>query len=120
MAFTVSLRKVQQLAKFAVLARRFSGNFLPSSIACLRFAYTLATRLAPPLEGDLIALDAALDALAKVSSRQALMVEYRFFGGFEVSEIAAQLGVSEATVLRDWRAVKAWLAAELRSGPGGE
>lgn len=70
----------------------------------------------PACARDLMALDAALDALAKVSPRQALMVEYRFFGGLEMSEIAAELGVSEATVLRDWRAAKAWLAAELRSG----
>lgn len=64
---------------------------------------------------DLLALDAALDALAQLNPRQALMVEYRFFGGLQVPEIAEQLGVSEATVLRDWRAAKAWIAAELRS-----
>ncbi|HZY71904.1 MAG TPA: ECF-type sigma factor [Edaphobacter sp.] len=75
---------------------------------------------APACARDLIALDTALDALTKISPRQALMVEYRFFGGLETPEIAAQLGISEATVLRDWRAAKAWLAAELRSGPGGE
>jgi RNA polymerase sigma factor (TIGR02999 family) len=75
---------------------------------------------APACARDLIALNAALDSLAKASPRQALMVEYRFFGGLEMSEIAAQLGVSEATVLRDWRAAKAWLAAELQSGHGGE
>lgn len=63
---------------------------------------------------DLIALDRALDELASISPRQAMMVECRFFGGLEMSEIAAQLEVSEATVLRDWRAAKAWLAAELR------
>lgn len=63
---------------------------------------------------ELLALDAALDALSQIHPRQAMMVESRFFGGMEMSEIAAQLGVSEATVLRDWRAAKAWLAAELR------
>jgi RNA polymerase sigma-70 factor, ECF subfamily len=63
---------------------------------------------------DLLALDAALDALAHVSPRQALMVESRFFGGLGVDETAALLGVSEATVLRDWRAARAWLAHELR------
>ena len=44
------------------------------------------------------------------------MVEYRFFGGLDVAETAAVLGVSEATVLRDWRVARAWLARELRSG----
>jgi hypothetical protein len=42
------------------------------------------------------------------------MVESRFFGGLDVPETAMLLNVSEATVLRDWRAAKAWLAHELR------
>ena len=63
---------------------------------------------------ELLALDAALDALARVSPRQALMVESRFFGGLDIDETAELLGVSEATVNRDWRAARAWLAHELR------
>jgi RNA polymerase sigma factor (TIGR02999 family) len=65
---------------------------------------------------DVLALDTALDDLARVSPRQALMVESRFFGGLDVAETAALLEVSEATILRDWRAAKAWLAAELMRG----
>ena len=42
------------------------------------------------------------------------MVESRFFGGLEVTEIAGLLDISEATVLRDWRAARAWLGRELR------
>lgn len=64
--------------------------------------------------GDLLALDEALEALARLEPRQAMMVESRFFGGLDVTETAQMLGVSEATVLRDWRAAKAWLARELR------
>jgi RNA polymerase sigma factor (TIGR02999 family) len=63
---------------------------------------------------DLLALDAALEELARIQPRQALMVESRFFGGLDISETAELLGVSEATILRDWRAAKAWLAHELR------
>jgi RNA polymerase sigma factor (TIGR02999 family) len=63
---------------------------------------------------DVLGLDAALEALAQVEPRQALMVESRYFGGLDVAETAQLLGVSEATVLRDWRAAKAWLARELR------
>jgi len=63
---------------------------------------------------DLLALDAALEQLAQVSPRQATMVESRFFGGLDVAETAELLGVSEATILRDWRAAKAWLAQEMR------
>jgi RNA polymerase sigma factor (TIGR02999 family) len=63
---------------------------------------------------DVLGLNAALDALARIEPRQALMVECRFFGGLDVGETAELLGVSEATVLRDWRAAKAWLKCELR------
>ena len=63
---------------------------------------------------DVLALDAALNDLARVSPRQAQMVECRFFGGLDVAETATLLSVSKATVLRDWRAARAWLAAELR------
>ncbi|MBZ5550257.1 MAG: RNA polymerase subunit sigma-70 [Acidobacteriia bacterium] len=63
---------------------------------------------------ELLALDSALDELARVQPRQALMVESRFFGGLDITETANLLGVSEATILRDWRAAKAWLAHALR------
>jgi RNA polymerase sigma factor (TIGR02999 family) len=63
---------------------------------------------------ELLALDAALDELARLQPRQATMIESRFFGGLDVTETAALLDVSEATILRDWRAAKAWLANELR------
>jgi RNA polymerase sigma factor (TIGR02999 family) len=63
---------------------------------------------------ELLALDTALADLARINPRQALMVESRFFGGLDTLETAELLGVSEATILRDWRAAKAWLAHELR------
>jgi RNA polymerase sigma factor (TIGR02999 family) len=68
-------------------------------------------------EDDLVGLDAALEELARLSPRQAWLVEARFFGGLEVAEAAQALGVSEATALRDWRAAKAWLSRELRPLP---
>jgi RNA polymerase sigma factor (TIGR02999 family) len=63
---------------------------------------------------ELLALETALDQLARMNPRQAMMVETRFFGGLDIAEIAVLLEVSEATILRDWRAAKAWLAHELR------
>ncbi len=63
---------------------------------------------------NLLALDTALTELARLEPRQALIVESRFFGGLEVSEISSLIGVSEATILRDWRAAKAWLGQSLR------
>jgi RNA polymerase sigma factor (TIGR02999 family) len=69
--------------------------------------------IATPQE-NLLALDTALTELARLAPRQAMIVESRFFGGLEVSEISSLLGVSEATILRDWRAAKAWLGQALR------
>jgi RNA polymerase sigma factor (TIGR02999 family) len=63
---------------------------------------------------ELLALDMALEELARMNPRQATMVETRFFGGLDVPETAELLNISEATVMRDWRAAKAWLAHQLR------
>ena len=71
-------------------------------------------RKTPSCGDDLLALDTALEQLEQMNPRQALMVESRFFGGLDIPETATLLNVSEATVLRDWRAAKAWLAHELR------
>jgi RNA polymerase sigma factor (TIGR02999 family) len=65
---------------------------------------------------ELLALDAVLGELAQISPRQAMIVESRFFGGLEIAEIADLLNVSETTVLRDWRAAKAWLGHQLQRG----
>ena len=51
--------------------------------------------------------------LQRLNPRQASIVESRFFGGLEVAETAQFLGVSEATVARDWRVAKAWLSHQL-------
>jgi RNA polymerase sigma factor (TIGR02999 family) len=63
---------------------------------------------------ELLALNSALDELARMNPRQAVMVESRFFGGLDIPETASLLKISEATVQRDWRAARAWLAHELR------
>ena len=65
-------------------------------------------------EEDVLGLDAALRDLARLDPRQATLVEYRYFGGLTVSELAETLGVSETTVERDWRVAKAWLKSQLR------
>lgn len=62
----------------------------------------------------LVALDEALSSLAALDSRQARIVELRFFGGLTVEEAAAVLGVSPATVKLDWSLARAWLLRELR------
>jgi RNA polymerase sigma-70 factor (ECF subfamily) len=58
---------------------------------------------------DVLAVDEALDRLGRLDSRQAQVVELRFFGGLDNKEIASVLGVSEPTVVRSWRVARAWL-----------
>lgn len=65
---------------------------------------------------DLVALDDALQELAKIDPRKSRVVELRFFGGMSVEETAAILHVSQDTVLRDWRLAKAWLRREMTCG----
>ena len=63
---------------------------------------------------ELVALDEALDALAKVDERKSRVVELRYFGGLSVEEVAEVLKVSPDTVTRDWRRAKAFLHRELQ------
>jgi RNA polymerase sigma-70 factor (ECF subfamily) len=74
-----------------------------------RVPLDLAANLPSTHSTDYIKLDAALDALAVKSPRRAQVIELRFFGGLSVQETAAVLGVSEDTVLRDWRLARVWL-----------
>jgi RNA polymerase sigma factor (TIGR02999 family) len=62
---------------------------------------------------DLIALDDAMNELAKLDARKVQVVEMRFFGGLSVEETAEVLKVSAITVMRDWSTAKAWLYREL-------
>ncbi len=75
----------------------------------------IAELMALPIEEntDLLALDEALNALAKLDARMAEIVELRFFGGLEVSEIAQLLQVDERTIYRDWAMARAWLKHRL-------
>lgn len=65
---------------------------------------------------DLLALDEALARLGELSERQAQVVEYRFFAGMGVEDTASALGISPATVKREWTAARAWLNRELSRG----
>jgi RNA polymerase sigma factor (TIGR02999 family) len=63
---------------------------------------------------NLIALDDALNELAKVDPRQCQIVELRFFSGLSIEETSQVLGISPATVKRDWNAAKLWLYNQIR------
>jgi RNA polymerase sigma factor (TIGR02999 family) len=65
---------------------------------------------------DLVALDNAMNALARIDPRKVQVVEMRFFGGLSVEETGEVLKVSTVTVKRDWRAARAWLYRELTGG----
>jgi RNA polymerase sigma-70 factor (ECF subfamily) len=68
--------------------------------------------------GDLLALDDAMNALARLDPRKVQIIEMRFFGGLSVEETAEVLKVSPATVRRDWSIAKFWLYRELGGGTG--
>jgi RNA polymerase sigma-70 factor, ECF subfamily len=107
----IAARAMRQVLVEAARRRKARKRGGPDAIA-VTFDESLERPLS--LGDDLLALDTALQELARIQPRQATMVESRFFGGLDVTETAALLEVSEATILRDWRAAKAWLARELR------
>jgi RNA polymerase sigma factor (TIGR02999 family) len=72
-----------------------------------------ALDFSPNKGADFIALHEALNELAKLSERQARVVELKFFGGLTEDEIAEFLKISPATVRRDWQVARAWLYREL-------
>src|SRR5205823_4642223 len=66
---------------------------------------------------EIVAIDLALERLARTDERKSKVLEMRFFGGLSVEETAEVLGVSPITVMRDWNFARAWLRREL-SGTG--
>jgi RNA polymerase sigma factor (TIGR02999 family) len=62
---------------------------------------------------DVLALDEAMQRLAYMDSRQAQIVELRFFGGLSIEDSAEVLGISPATIKRDWTSARAWLYREM-------
>jgi len=65
------------------------------------------------VDTDVVTIDAALDRLAQLDTRQAKVVEMRYFAGLTVEETADALGISPATVKREWTLARAWLRCEL-------
>jgi RNA polymerase sigma factor (TIGR02999 family) len=77
---------------------------------------SLDPELAPAREQeiDLVALDDALSKLASLDQQQGRLIELRFFGGLSIEEAAAVMGISPATVKREWATARAWLRHELK------
>ncbi len=108
----IAARAMRQLLVEA--ARRRNAHKRGGDGEIIFVAFDDSLHGATSCQEDLLALDSALTELASLEPRQAQIVESRFFGGLEVGEISSLIGVSEATVLRDWRAAKAWLGQTLR------
>ena len=68
-----------------------------------------AATVTPPVDVDVLDLDAALSELAAFDPRKSRIAELRFFGGLSLAETGQVLGISLATVERDWQAARAWL-----------
>jgi RNA polymerase sigma factor (TIGR02999 family) len=111
----IAARAMRQLLVEAARRRHASkrGGLGPDRVIMLHFDNFIDP--SPTCDAQLLALHAALDELEQVSPQQASMVESRYFGGAEISELAAAEGVSEASVYRDLRSAKAWLSQRLRS-----
>jgi len=79
---------------------------------------TLDEELGPaaPRDVDVLALHEALERLAAFDPQQARIVELRYFGGLTIEEAAEVIGISPATVVREWTIAKAWLRADLSAG----
>ncbi len=91
--------------------RRGSGSFMLS--------LDEAPDVSADSRQDVVAVDDALNELAKVDLRKSQVVELRFFGGLSVEEAAKVLNVSPETVARDWRLAKAWLLREMSGKADG-
>jgi len=92
-------------------ARRHGANKRGQGVRCV--SMDEAQDVAAPNEIPVLALDHALDRLAKVDAELTRIVELRAFGGLTIEEAAHVLGVSPSTAKRDWRTAKAWLNREL-------
>ena len=82
----------------------------------LRVTLDEAIGVSPAPDLDVLALDRALEKLARVDERKSRVIDLRFFGGLSVEETAEVLRVSSDTVKRDWRIAKLWLLRELDGG----
>jgi RNA polymerase sigma factor (TIGR02999 family) len=113
----------QNRAHFFAMAARIMRNILVDlakrrqrarhGAGALRVSLSAAARVSQERSADLVALDEALDALARHSERRSRVVELRFFGGLTIEETAEVLKVSPETVSRDWNLARAWLYREL-------
>jgi RNA polymerase sigma factor (TIGR02999 family) len=105
----VAARQMRRILVDSARARRYQKR--GGGALNVTFDEALAVSERSP---DLVALDDALESLAREDERKARVVELRFFGGLTNEEIAAALEISTDTVTRDWQMAKLWLQRELK------
>jgi RNA polymerase sigma factor (TIGR02999 family) len=120
--FAVSARIMRGILVDAARARRSQkrGGLLRRFDPSAGFDLERVPDLGPRRATEILAINDALDGLAKIDPRQVQVVEMRFFGGLSVDETAEVLKVSPQSVMRDWKLAKAWLRREIRRDKGGE
>src|SRR5262245_17970550 len=112
--------RAQFFAIAAQLMRRILVDYARSYRAAkrggdyLKVSLDEAAALSDQKNADLLALDEALDRLAKQDPQQSRVVELRVFGGLSVEETAAALSISPRTVKREWSMARAWLHQQLK------
>ena len=82
----------------------------------IRVTLDEAARIEPPVECELLMLNDALEALARLDERQAQIVELKYFGGLSEEDVAAVLSLSRATITREWQSARAWLYRRMTKG----
>ncbi len=112
--FAMSARMMRRIL---VDAARAKGSHKRGSRA-IRVNFEETAVLAPEPDRSILELDEALGAFSEIASRQAKVVELRYFGGLNEEEIAQALDISPRTVRRDWEFARVWLARELDYSPG--
>ena len=103
-----------QLMRRILVDRARARKMAKRSGQRVRVTVDEAARAIPPVNVDVLDLDAALARLATFDARKCQLAELRFFGGLSLVEAAEALGISLATAERDWQAARAWLSKELR------
>jgi RNA polymerase sigma factor (TIGR02999 family) len=111
--FAIAARVMRQILTDHARARSTKKRDRSATVALQH-----AGDLAPQTPSAIVALDDALEALARVDARKSRAVELRYFGGLSLDEICHVLDISIATVRRDLRMGEAWLRRELSTAPG--
>jgi RNA polymerase sigma factor (TIGR02999 family) len=103
-----------QLMRRVLVDHARSRNYAKRGGIQQRLSLSEADQVADKPDVDLAALDDALKTLAEMNEQQSRIVELRFFGGLTIEETAEVLGISHATVERDWAVARAWLRREIQ------